>query len=124
MPFTINQDTLLINGRKGDTASFSFNFGKDISMYTVNFFIKKNMYDKVPIVSVSVAGSVSGTATVNLTSTNTDKLIISKNEDFGSYYWGLRLEDAATNGVDFSQTLIPKDISNPPELYVYPEIGD
>lgn len=117
MGFTIDTGSLLIKGRKGDTASFTFNFNKDMSAYEIKFWIKKNLNDETPVVAKEYVGNATGAVTINLTSDDTDKLK-TKGSDYGVYYWGLKINI----GTEFAQTLIPSDLQNPPMLYVYPEI--
>jgi hypothetical protein len=117
MPFTIDEDTLLIKGRKGDTASFTFDFGQDISSYTVNFYVKKNITSE-PIIEKTYTNPSNNSVTVNLSTTETDKLS-AQGSSYGIYYWGVKL----TNGSSFAQTLIPQEFKNPPMMYIYPEIG-
>jgi len=118
MPFTMNEDSLLIKGRKGDTAAFTFNFNKNISAYTVSFYVKKNMNTSDSVIEKDYANPTSNSVTVNLTTTDTEKLTAQANS-YTTYYWGLKISD----GVDFAQTIIPQEFKNPPMMYVYPEIG-
>lgn len=118
MPFTIDQDTLVIKGRKGDTASFTFNFEQNISAYTVHFYIKKNINDSTPIIEKEYATPQSTSVVVNLTTDDTNKLTAQANS-YTQYYWGLKIN----NGKDFAQTIIPQEFDNPPFMYIYPEIG-
>lgn len=118
MPFTIDESSLLIKGRKGDTASFTFNFNQDISAYTVSFYIKKNMNVSETIIEKEYKNPVSTSVTVNLTTEDTEKLTAQANS-YTTYYWGLKI----SNGVNFAQTIIPQEFKNPPMMYIYPEIG-
>jgi len=118
MPFTIDEELLLIRGRKGDTASFTFNFNQDISDYTVHFYIKKNINDSETLVSKEYIKPATQAVTVNLTAEDTNKLSASPNS-YSTYYWGLKIN----KGSDFVQTIIPNDFKNPPMMYVYPTIG-
>jgi len=117
MPFTIDETTLLIQGRKGDSATFTFNFTQDISAYTVSFYVKKNMYH-APIIEKNYVNSATNSITVNLTSDDTEKLM-SKDSSYKVYYWGVKV----SNGIDFATTLIPQEFKDPPMMYIYPEIG-
>jgi len=119
MSFTIDESSLLIKGRKGDTASFTFNLNQDISAYTVHFYVKKNIGDSTTVIEKEYANPTAESITINLTTEDTDKLSAQKNS-YGIYYWGLKI----TNGVNFAQTLIPTDFKNPPMMYIYPEIGE
>ncbi len=118
MAFTIDESSLLIKGRQGDTASFTFNFSQDMSAYTVHFYVKKNLNDAEALIEKEYANSTTGSITVNLTSTDTEKLT-SKGSGYGVYYWGVKIN----NGIDFAQTIIPQEFKNPPMMYIYPEIG-
>jgi len=118
MPFTIDVDTLLIKGRRGDTASFTFDFQQDISTYTVSFSIKKNINDEAPIVEKEYVNPSSQSVTVNLTSDDTQKLATNR-DSYGEYYWGVKI----SNGINFAQTIIPQEFNNPPMMLIYPEIG-
>lgn len=118
MPFTIEEDSLLIKGRKGDTASFTFNFNQDMSAYTVHFYVKKNINSSDSIIEKIYANPTVRSVTVGLTTEDTS-LLTSQNNSYGVYYWGLKI----TNGLNFAQTLIPQEFKNPPMMYIYPEIG-
>lgn len=118
MPFTLDEESLLIKGRKGDTASFTFNFNKDISAYTVHFYVLKNVYSSESVIEKKYENPVGTSITVNLTVEDTKKLLPLKNS-YNTYYWGVKI----TSGADFAQTLIPLEFRNPPMMYIYPEIG-
>lgn len=119
MPFTIDEDSLLIKGRKGDTASFTFNFNQDISPYTIHFYVKKNISDSDDKLIVDKSYKNQNTAvTVNLTTDDTANFIALANT-YNTYYWGLKIN----NGTEFAQTIIPQEFKNPPMMYIYPEIG-
>lgn len=119
MPFTIDESSLLIKGRKGDTASFTFDFNSDISDYTVHFYVKKNVNDLTPVISKEYANPETSAVTVNLTTDDTGKFIAQANS-YTTYYWGLKIN----NGKDFAQTIIPQEFRNPPMMYIYPAIGE
>lgn len=118
MPFTIDENSLLIKGRKGDTASFTFDFKQDISEYTVSFYVKKNLNSVDVVIEKDYVNPSGHNVTVNLTTTDTNKLI-AKADTYTIYYWGLKI----SKGTDFAQTIIPQEFKNPPMIYVYPEIG-
>lgn len=117
MPFKIEKDSLLIKGRKGDTASLSFDFNQDISDYTIHFYISKKVDFSDVIIEKTYAYPAEKIITVKLTTEDTEKLSSSIN--YGTYYWGLKI----TKGTDFAKTLIPQEFENPPMMYVYPKIG-
>lgn len=118
MPFTIDEESLLIKGRKGDTASFTFNFSRDISSYTIHFYIKKNVNSSDVVVQKIYTNPGVNSVTVDLTTDDTSKLTSQANS-YTTYYWGLKISD----GNYFAQTLIPQEFKNPPMMYIYPEIG-
>jgi len=118
MPFTIDEGSLMIKGRKGDTASFVFNFGQDISAYTVDFYIKKNIGDKVAVIDKTYTNQTTKSVVVDLTSEDTNKLLAQANS-YSTYYWGLKI----AIGTEFAQTLIPQEFKNPPMMNIYPAIG-
>lgn len=118
MPFTIDEDSLLIRGRKGDSASFTFDFEHDISDYTVHFYMKK--IDSANAIIEKIYENPTGKAvTVILDSADTQKLV-SPPGAYGIYYWGLKLVDAENF---YAETIIPAGFKNPPMAYIYPEIG-
>lgn len=119
MPFTIDENSLLIKGRKGDTASFTFNFSQDISQYDVHFFVKKNINDTLALIEKTYEKPSTRSVTVNLTTQDT-KNLNAKSGSYNIYYWGLKIN----KGTEFAQTLIPQEFNNPPVMYVYPEIGE
>lgn len=118
MPFTIDEETLLIKGRKGDSASFTFNFNQDISSYAVHFYVKKNVNAPDALVDKEYKNLTGSSVTVELTAEDTDKLPSLANS-YNTYYWGLKI----TNGTNFAQTLIPHEFNAPPLMYIYPEVG-
>lgn len=118
MPFTIDENSLLIKGRKGDTASFTFDFKQDISAYTVSFYVKKNLNSSEVIIEKNYVNPSTSSVTVNLTAVDTNKLS-AKADTYVTYFWGVKIK----SGNDFVQTIIPQEFKNPPMLYVYPEIG-
>ena len=118
MPFTIDEDSLLIKGRKGDTASFTFDFNQNISDYTVSFYVKKNLNTSDVVIEKKYENPSTTAVTVLLTTTDTEKLV-AKADTYNTYHWGLKI----TKGTDFAQTIIPQEFKTPPMLYVYPEIG-
>lgn len=118
MPFTLDKDSLLIKGRRGDTASFTFNFNQDMSAYTVHFYVKKNITSGDPVIEKQYKSPAESAITVNLTTEETS-LLSAQTNSYGTYYWGLKI----TNGTDFAQTLIPQEFKAPPMMYIYPEIG-
>ncbi len=118
MPFTINEESLLIKGRRGDTATFNFNFNQNLSDYEVYFYIKKNLNTTDSIVEKQYKNPRSASVTVHLTEEDTVKLTSQANS-YTVYYWGLKIK----NGNEFVQTIIPKEFKNPPMMYIYPEIG-
>lgn len=119
MPFTIDEDSLLIRGRKGDTASFTFKFSQDVSDYSLHFYIKKNVNDATSIIDKEYIRPSENCITVNLTTDDTS-LLTSLPNSYNTYYWGLKIN----NGKDFAQTLIPQEFNNPPMMYIYPTIGE
>lgn len=118
MPFTIDEDSLLIKGRKGDTASFTFEFDYDISDYTINFYVKKNITSTESVIEKEYTNLTGTSVDVDLTGTDTEKLTSVANS-YSVYYWGLKISD----GIDYVETVIPQDFKNPPMMYIYPEIG-
>lgn len=118
MPFTIDEDSLLIKGRKGDTASFTFNFNEDISDYTVRFYVKKTINATDTILEKTYVKPSTNAVTVNLTTADTE-LLAAQGNTYSTYYWGLKIN----NGTDFAQTIIPQEFQNPPMMYIYPEVG-
>ena len=120
MPFTLDESSLLIKGRKGDSASFTFDFNQDISAYTVHFYIKKNMKDtdESIIITKEYVNPFTSAVVVNLTTEDTNKLTVQTNS-YTTYYWGLKI----TNGENFAQTVIPQEFKNPPMMNIYPSVG-
>lgn len=117
MSFTIDEDSLTIKGRKGDTASFTFEFENNLSGYALDFVIKKGVNDSEPIITKSFSNLSTNSIAINLTSEDTAKFSVPPNT-YGTYYWGLKI----SNGRDFVQTLIPDDLGNPPLFLVYNEV--
>lgn len=117
MPFTIDEDNLLIKGRKGDTGSFTFNFNQDMSAYTVTFGIVEDVGDTTAIIEKEFVNPSEQSVTVNLLTTDTELL----NADGDSpkvYYWYLKI----SAGSSYAETLIPQAFDSAPQLHVYPEV--
>lgn len=119
MPFTIDEDSLLIRGRKGDTASFTFDFKQDMSAYNVHFYVKKNINDTDTVISKEYANPTTAAITIELTTDDTNQLTSIANS-YNTYYWGLKIN----TGKDFAQTIIPQEFKSPPMMYIYPTIGE
>lgn len=117
MPFTIDEDSLLIRGRKGDSASLNLNFNQDLSGYTIYFYIQKNINSSEAIIEKIYTNQTGPIFTVKLTAEDTNKL--SSGQSYGTYYWGIKIK----NENALVKTLIPEDFKNPPKMYIYPEIG-
>lgn len=117
MPFTIDEDSLLIRGRKGDTASFYFHFDEDISDCVVNFYIKQNITSNTMVITKTYTNPTDSSITVNLTTDDTSKLE-SNGANYKVYYWGLKV----TKGTDYVETVVPKDFHNIPMMYIYPKV--
>lgn len=117
MPFTIDQESFLIKGRQGDTASLTFNFSQNMSAYTAHFYVKKRLRDTETVIEKEYP-SPANFITIELTSEDTQKLV-SKTDSYSVYYWGLKI----TKEDGFAQTIVPKEFNKPPKMYVYPEIG-
>lgn len=118
MPFTIDEDSLLIRGRKGDTASFTFEFDFDLSDYTVYFYVKRNLKSTDEVITKEYTDLTGTSVDVNLTANDTDNLTSTAGL-YSTYYWGLKI----TKGDDYVETVIPQEFKNPPMMYIYPEIG-
>jgi len=120
MPFTIDEESLLIKGRRGDTASFTFNFDENISAYNVHFYVKKNINDTdaEAIINKTYNNPPTNSIVVNLSTQDTEKLTAQANS-YSAYYWGLRIG----NGINFAQTVIPQEFKTAPMMYIYPAIG-
>lgn len=116
MSFTIDEESLTIKGRKGDTASFTFEFENDLTNYTLDFEVKKS-FDGEAIITKSFNSPTNNSIVVNLTSEDTEKFSVPANS-YGTYYWGLKI----SSGIDFAQTLIPESLGTPPLFLVYREV--
>jgi len=117
MPFTIDEDNLLIKGRKGDTASFRFDFEEDISAYTVTFGIVSEIGSD-PIIEKTFENPTTQYVDVELSTTDTE-LLDADGDSPGIYYWYLKRVTDTT----FAETIIPEDFKPAPQFRVYPEIG-
>lgn len=118
MPFTIDEESLLIKGRKGDTATFNFDFNQDMSDYTIHFYVKKNINSTELVIDKKCEKPVDPLVVIKLTADDTGKLS-ANGVNYNTYYWGVRI----SKGTDFVQTIIPQEFGNPPMMYIYPEIG-
>lgn len=118
MPFEMTEN-LIIKGRKGDTASFTFEFEEDISHYCLVFQVKKNENDpdEKAIIRKEILNPVNNSVTFELTSEDTN-LLTSSNQGYTTYKWGLKIN----NGINFAQTLIPIENTSAPSMCIYPAI--
>lgn len=119
MPFTLDEESLLIKGRRGDTASFTFDFNQDISNYTVHFYVQRNIGDTKALISKEYKNPTSQAITVELNSSETANLA-AKINSYSIYYWGIKI----SLGNNFVQTIVPRDFENPPMIHVYPMLGE
>lgn len=117
MPFTIDEDSLLIKGRKGDSASLNLDFNQELSGYTICFYVQKNINSTEAIIEKLYANPTGSAVTIKLTPEDTNKLSVGTN--YSTYYWGVKISKDS----DFAKTLIPQDFKTPPMMYIYPEIG-
>ena len=121
MPFKMLDD-LSVFGRRGDSASFTFEFDKeDISDYSFVFQIKKNISDSEDSVPVRklITNPSENSFVVELTRGDTLKLETA-GLGYTYYCWGLK----AYIGDDYAQTLIPKDNAPAPKFCVLPAIAE
>lgn len=118
MAFTIDKESLLIKGRRGDSASFTLNFDFDLSAYNVYFYVKKNIASSTTIIEKEYKNPSGTSLAISLTSADT-RLLTSVANTFSTYYWGVKL----SSGDDYVETIIPNDFSHFPMMLVYPEIG-
>ena len=121
MPFKMLND-LSIFGRRGDSASFTFDFeDENISEYNFVFQIKKNITDDEDSAIIRKVYETPSTNSITVELTRNDTLKLETSGIGYTYYcWGLK----AYNGNNFAQTLIPKDNSPAPKLCVLPAIAE
>lgn len=117
MTFELNDETFMISGYKGDSASFTFQFNEDISNSTVYFFVKKNINDSEDkaVLTKEFVNPVGSVVDLKLLPSDTLKLG-TLNSSFRDYCWSLKIK----TGDDFVQTLIPNDYATTPIFRVYP----
>lgn len=117
MTFELNDETLMISGYKGDSASFTFQFNEDISNSTICFYIKKNINDSEDkaVLTKEFVNPTNKIVDLKLASSDTSKLG-TLNASFRDYYWSLKIK----TGDEFVQTLIPNDYATTPIFRVYP----
>lgn len=117
MSFEIDTETLMISGYKGDSASFIFEFDKDIANYDVTFLVKKHLNDNEEnaVIKKTITSPQRADIEVNVTSVDTNKLGMT-GYGFKDYYWSLKLK-SSDNTVE---TVIPNDFLTVPIFRVYP----
>lgn len=118
MSFKMLED-LTILGRRGDSASFTFEFEDDISQYEFVFQIKKDVTDndEYSLVRKVYSNSQENSITVELTPDDTLELN-SLGVGYTTYCWGLK----AYLSDKYAQTLIPRDNTPAPKFSVLPAI--
>jgi len=121
MPFKILDDLSII-GRRGDSASFTFEFEEeDISNYDFIFQIKKEISDKDEnaIIRKCIKNPDTTSITIELSPEET-LLFKTAGNGYTTFCWGLKayIEDA------YAQTLIPKDNTPAPKFSVLPAIAE
>ena len=118
MSFKMLKD-LTILGRRGDSASFTFEFEDDISQYEFVFQIKKDITDsdEHSLVRKTYSALHENSITVELTPDDTLELN-SQGVGYTTYCWGLK----AYLGDEYAQTLIPRDNTPAPKFSVLPAI--
>lgn len=121
MPFIIEQESLTIKGRRGDSAMFTFELDTTMNLTgaCLHFYVKRNINDSDDKVIIKKEYNDLSTKAISiiLTSEDTSKLLV-QNNSYAEYYWGLKIH----NGIEFAQTLIPSEFKSAPKLIVYPEI--
>ena len=117
MTFQLDENSLMISGYKGDSASFTFNFDRDISDSTVVFLIKKNFSDSEDnaVIKKEFANSSNNFVQLNLTEEDTLKLG-TPSATYRDYYWSLKIKV----GGELVQTLVPDEFGSNPVFRVYP----
>lgn len=112
-------DDLSIIGRRGDSASFTFEFEDDIKDYEFIFQVKKNITDndEIALIRKTFKDLQENAITVELTPEDTLKLT-TQGMGYSTYCWGIK----AYLGEDYAQTLIPKDNTPAPKFSVLPAI--
>lgn len=119
MPFSIEEDSMTIRGRRGESVSLKFDFNQDISDYTVHFYVTNNAQMPSVVLEKTYENTEQQVVTVSLTADDT-KQLKSQARTPNTYFWWLKI----TKGTEFAKILIPQDVDNPPTLYIYPGIGD
>ena len=119
MGFKLDEGTLAIKGRRGDSASLSFAFpqDKDISAYDITFIVAD--IEGNTIITKKVEKPTTQIVEIKLTENDT-KLVHSNGKAAREYSWGFKVNV----GIDFVQTIIPQEFNASPKFIVYPAIGE
>lgn len=117
MSFTIDENSLTIKGRKGDSASFTFEFENDLTGFNLDFEIKKNLNGSDAIITKTFSNIQNNAIEIILSAEDTSKFPTVMG-NYLSYHWGLKIYD----DMGFAQTLIPDDLNTPPLFLIYPEV--
>ena len=117
MTFKLDENTLMISGYKGDSASFNLQFETDISNSTVVFMVKKNFSDSQDkaVIKKEFNNPSENTVLLKLNEEDT-KQLGTPSATYRDYYWSLKIKMAD----EFVQTLIPNEFGLNPIFRVYP----
>ena len=121
MPFKILDDLSII-GRKGDSASFTFEFeDNDISSYDFIFQVKKDITDtdQNAILRKCIKNPTGNSITIELLPEDTLS-VTTVGSGYTTLCWGLK----AYISDSYAQTLIPKDNTPAPRFSLLPAIAE
>ena len=121
MPYKMLDD-LSILGRRGDSASFTFEFeDNNISNYDFIFQVKKNITDndENAIIRKCIKQPQTNSITIELLPEDTLNLTTT-GCGYTTYYWGLK----AYISDQYAQTLIPRDNTPAPKFSILPAIAE
>ncbi len=121
MAFSIDEN-LLMKIRKGTTGEFSIeDLPSTFNSCTARLVIKKDEGSKDYTAPVNKTATVSNcSVTFKITTTDSDALTVDNGEDFGTYKWGIMIEDGTG---ELAVNIIPENFENMPDCIVFPEIA-
>lgn len=117
MTFKLDEQTLTLSGRVGESLNLTFEFEEDISQMHIEFVISEKMGSK-PTLRRSFKKPSENRVELSL-STDEVSQLLNTNDTHSTYCWGLM----AHIGKNYSSIIIPELLKSAPKLLIYPGIN-
>lgn len=116
--FEVNEETGDITLTQGDTGNYTVSGLPTDQRYTLYFGVQDE--NRNPVGSeISESLNLRSTVSLSITSALTDLLTVKKNEDFATYYFGLKL--CTVGGMEDTLIIGNKEIGERNIMTVYPK---